>query len=1340
MELSFDHYPVFQANQVLTSRHLNDVFGYLDEQTRLTRANLIGIGIVCGLEIKLDSAGTTISLSKGCGVTSKGYLIVELEDVSLVAYRPYTLPDDVDYPTFKDSGTAYTMWELFEKGEPNTTPLNSPAGFLDDKAVVLFLELKNEDLRNCSPINCDDKGSEVTVTVRRLLMQIADLDKIIAAANQLGTGLTSSDLANALSAELNLPDVPVPRFDVLNSNPSSSDDVYAAFLNVFRTPKLANTTAKALSAAYAAFQPLLKASYPADPFANFSTTFGFLDSAPKSVTQVRFLQYYVDLFEDLLHAYDEFRWKGVELICACCPPDGLFPRHLMLGLLHPEKSSHPAQYRETFRPSPAIGNCAADSEALLQLFTRLVEMAARFTNAPSLPKANDQARIDPQIRITPSVLGDVLLAKKAIPYYYRQNGTPPLYQLWSREKTLRNRATQNLSYRYDEYSPAAPLFVSDPLRYDLERYNFLRIEGYLGKDYQRVLTSLLLLKAQYRLPIDIVALRTGAYDDTQPVDLSQESARFEDLETLYDALREEVLSSLAEGAMDLYDVVISDNKLQGGAPQLPLLRKYAPNYRYPAGSVGAVYEEHLARFQGFSYIDVDQTLISDPKFAQEVLKVYCQLFVSISDLPLENRPHAVALFYFSKLAEILPVSLDTLAYVDFENRYQDLLALVRYFRNDMASQVPPDLKTFVPEAELIDQFDEILFNCKLEAVKAVHDEYTRRLGELKKRQFLSSFLQQHPGIQHKAGVPMGGTFLIIYHGEPVTGLNVSDNVIVNTGAIAEAFGPKLAPNFAKAAGLVNTAAPQNTGAVDINTKMAQLSGELKNLDVNQFALSDAINRLSSNQALLQNPDIKLVLGSLTGNIPHAPKKPGQGIDDPAAEIIASAVNALDNGTVIADFFLPYKLCSDVPGIDFVLPKIPPSLSTKIGCTNSDGNASVEITVKGGVQPYDLAVDGGTYDALRSPQLLPAGTHTLKVRDAEGLESTPQTISIPATIALGTVQYTCDGGKYTAAFSITGGTPPYTVNGKAIPGNTFTTDPVDSGTAVDIEVLDNLKCSLKQSLTHDCPPPCDLPCNGIAVRRGYRFWMPAPDAQNQYKKFGVGRISFSVDADATTHVDLSAKVQPIITAKPADLNASFEKVAVSWLNAINKLIAAEPKLNGGGKANWLALSYESLGAGRLGTLWIEHFECLNFSINIDCVLGLSGGSQHMVSNYDSTGTNLQVVQTPPAAPVTIPAFDGQKSDKCNPGTPVTNLCPEAPQIGLTISKTVNGSSVTLQVTVDHDSPDLQFLWEVQDAKPAMGNGRKFTTTLTNIANKPLVSVTAFTKDGCSVSKATQIIVG
>jgi hypothetical protein len=62
------NYPEFVPDQLLTSEHLNQLFGYLEEQGRLTRTNLIGIGIVCGLEVKTNAAGTQITITKGCGV------------------------------------------------------------------------------------------------------------------------------------------------------------------------------------------------------------------------------------------------------------------------------------------------------------------------------------------------------------------------------------------------------------------------------------------------------------------------------------------------------------------------------------------------------------------------------------------------------------------------------------------------------------------------------------------------------------------------------------------------------------------------------------------------------------------------------------------------------------------------------------------------------------------------------------------------------------------------------------------------------------------------------------------------------------------------------------------------------------------------------------------------------------------------------------------------------------------------------------------------------------------------------------------------------------------------
>ncbi len=1344
-----DHFPVFEANQVLTNGHLNDIFNYLDEQTRLTRANLIGMGIVCGLEIKLNAGSTAIQLSKGCGVTSQGYLIVEPEDVNLVSYRTnYLVPADPDYPAFKDATTKiqYPLWELFPDGESNTTLLGNTTGFLDDKAVLLFLELKKQGLRNCSPNNCDDKGAEVTATVKRLLIQRVDLAKIIAAANALGGGLTSSDLESALLAQLNLPDVRLPRFDVLNTSPATSNDIFAAFLNVFRTGKLALATGDALNAAYTVFKPLLQEAYPVNPFGDFNTAFGFLDNTPATTDQVQFLQYYVDLFDDLLRAYDEFRWKGVELICACCPPDGLFPRHLMLGLLYPEKVSQPGIYRQDFLASSAISGCVERSKDVLQLFQRLVEMTKRFTNAPSLPKVNDKARIDPQIRITPSTLGDKLLSGKAIPYYYQQNGTPPVYKMWSSEKTRRNRANQNLSYRYDEYIPAAPVFVGNPLRYDLEPYNFLRIEGHLGKNYQHVLSTLLLLKSQYRLPVEVVALRSGVYDDTQPVDLSKESARFQDLEALYDALREELLSSLAEGMMYLYDIAVGGSKLPGGTPNHALLKTHAPNYRYAAGTVGAWYEKYLALFQSRPYIDVNQNQID----VNAVLVVYCSLFsgttAGTDELPSTYYAHAVSIYYFSKLAEILPAALDALAYADFENKYQDLLGLVRFFRSDAVSHIASEFQAFAPQEDLIDHFDQVLFSCKLDPIKSIHDEYMRRIRALKQKQFLANFMAHHPGMQHKAGVPLGGTFIVVYHQDPAPTLSFVDTLGLNAATLSEALGTKpvltggdATPLMMRKAAVSGEASVTDTSHVDLGLTL----GVPAAAGINTLALTDAISRISSDQSLVLNPDIRFVLGSLTGQIPILNVNlPSSGLGDQAAKVISTAVNELADGTVIADFYLPYLISSDCAAVQFVLPKTPPTFSIKIGCPNPEAFTPVTVTAKGGLPPYEVKIDEHAYQPLGDALPLNAGAHTLIIRDAESTESAAQSVMVPTPITFGEPAFQCseDFNSYTATFLVSGGTTPYTVNATAIAGNTYTTDSIASGSGASIEVMDGNQCSAIKEVTHTCVKPCDLPCSGIALRRGYRFWLPEPDANKSYKSFKLEKLVFLFDFPQGGSVDLSADVQSIIqVANLNDLNANFAVVVQKWLDQINQLIA---KITG--KPDWLKLSYESDKPGTLGILWIEYFECLEFDIQIASSFRRSDVNEGLSVAYSPKGTTLTLQSLGQANGeiVNIPAFDGTKIDKCNPGTPVETLCAKAPALALKIGKQLDGLTLSVNVTPSRsDIPVVAYLWEVQDANPAMANTQKAKFTFTSTDPKPKrIRVTAFTVEGCRVIQDDTIILG
>lgn len=67
------HYPRFSQGQPLTSTTLNNSFGYIEEQSRLTRAELLGTGILTGLEYEYK--GGVVRVKKGTALTPDGFLI-----------------------------------------------------------------------------------------------------------------------------------------------------------------------------------------------------------------------------------------------------------------------------------------------------------------------------------------------------------------------------------------------------------------------------------------------------------------------------------------------------------------------------------------------------------------------------------------------------------------------------------------------------------------------------------------------------------------------------------------------------------------------------------------------------------------------------------------------------------------------------------------------------------------------------------------------------------------------------------------------------------------------------------------------------------------------------------------------------------------------------------------------------------------------------------------------------------------------------------------------------------------------------------------------------------------
>jgi len=1279
-----DTYAVFEANQVLTEAHLNDLFAYLDEQERLTRANLIGIGIACGLEIEPDVTAGTIRLAKGCGVTSQGYLIVEPRDVALVSWRSYVLPEQLGYPTFQDTSVApptqIPLWELFPAGEPGTQPLGSGGLSLEDKAVVLFLELKQEGLRTCSPNSCDDRGAAVTATVRRLLVATTDLDAVIAAADRLDDGLALRTVEADLLARLQLPDLHLPRVDVPNSGPVTSEEVLAAFQRAFVTERIAERTGQALTRAYQAFRPLVARAYPTDPFADFGTTFGFLDTVPTTAAEVRFLQYYWDLFDDLLRAYDEFRWAGADLMCACCPPDGLFPRHLMLGVLTPAAVPEPGAYRHRFLPSPVVSGCDARSDDVLLLFSRLVGMVESFTNDPPLP-AFRKGAVDPQIRITPTVWGSGPLGETAIPYYYRQDGAPPLHRVWNPDRTRRRRADQNLSYRADEYGPGTPSFVTEPLRFELEPHNFLRIEGHLGKSVRSAMSTLLTHTSRFRLPIEVVALRTGAFDQSAPVDLTTADCRFEDLEAIYATLRAELTCFLCAEVRYFYDL-----PHEGGSPVtdakesiLGLLRECAPGYLVQPGTLGRLIEDALDRHRG-------------PVLVRRVAVISPRNVFAFHAFALVN---GIEQLWARLSQDVRHLDLDGV-----DDAHTQLVEVAAEFERARVVAVESGAPGNFGAPGLDARLSDILFRCRLDPFRALHVEYERRFREVQQAQFLSFFLQKHPGIQHKSGVPLGGTFIVVYHESTSTDVRRRDS---DRPGVVEAVGERR-PALRELVAERSRVVPSDAG-----------EGE--------DALSQALARLEYDLDLAANPDVQNVFQLLTGKVLVGRRSPGEG----GSRIYVDAVAELPDGTVIADFFLPYICCSDCSPIHFTLSKDRPRLDLQVGCTNADGNAEVTLTAQGASGAVSVQVDGGPFEASTGTLLLAVGAHTVVIRDDDGAESAPTPVTVPPALRIGDEQTIEDAAAqtYQVTFAVSGGTPPYAADPGGVAGSTYTSPSVPSGQAVTVTITDAAGCTAEETFRHVVEPVCDLPCEGQAVRAGFRFWLPVPRTRLPLVEYRAEPVSLRIADPGGGAFDLGDRVAAIVNPQGPlpGTSAKFTEVMAGWMEQINAVIASEV-----GSDDWVRLAYEPPQRGTTtGTLRIDRLVCLDLVFTLGVAFSQGQKASRLEIEYSTKGTSVHDRETDASA--FIPFFDPSTSDKCRPQEPPVDVCAGV-DVRVRIERAFDRGGVVMTAEPAGGEEPVAFLWEVQDARPALADGNRVRFEFDPVEpTEKLVRLTAFTEAGC-----------
>jgi hypothetical protein len=955
-----NEYLVFQADQLLTNDSLNQMFYYLDQQNRWTRNKLIGIGIVCGLEIVLKPG--VIEITKGVGVSSQGYLIIIPDPKSCTYYTPYspidtpndlpfTYPGDLPfYKSFCASKNIYLLltdgeYDALETGQQKIAQTISSATdkFFNDYVVVLFLEANEMDLKNCDAFDCNNKGEKMMLQVRPLLVKKTDLP-----------GKPNSNNDNGNTINIIAPIAELKRFNVTSQNLQSSDDIINAFLNLVDDGTL-SAVANAYNYCYQNYNSLL--NNPSD----FNTLLNDLKNFRNIILQKNhlFIQYFYDFIDDLIKAYKEFIFKIRGMLSACCPDENLFPLHLVLGEASTNSSALINDiFRTYFIYSPLFSKQENGAGETAFLYRRMELLVKEFT---ILFQTSIRESVT---RITPSMYEFHWLSERAIPYYYNVNDTGnELYQSWNYYKSSHGIADRNLGYNANLYNNID--VVIQPLLYDIERYNFFRIEGHIGQDYTQVLKNILGQRSSFNLPFDVVAI---AADQLPANAANLPECNILDLETDYKLMLSELAcklhtpfclvtkfpypyARLATNTAAINTDISSINTLKTAAFQNISSSFATLAVAYQKGDFMHKYCVPNAATVGSFYLN---SLSNAAGFINPIQQVKSKDFTSLLYYNIFNFVDAVE----SLMQLVMSSSIASLDIIKFQQQYNltktsaSLLVILiaEYYENAITGDtIAAWLKDL--EIDLVsEEFTTLIYSCLDERLQTLKAEYNRRLQQYQLQRSFLYYYQKYPGLEHKAGVPKGGTFVLVYHSAPQpTILTGRINAIQNA-------------NFPLTSG-------NQIADVSINNDTINLIRSF--VDDCNDAPTAKKKTIIDILTFLQTPPPKY---QLPGNV------------------------------VIADFYVPYLCCSDCAPIAYVLKEPDPAPADKpvikMGTTfcDSDKTQPVAVSPAGGTfsdasgKPIKgLDATGPTF----TPTAAGAGTYVI-IYTVGGVASDPVTVTVLQT--------------------------------------------------------------------------------------------------------------------------------------------------------------------------------------------------------------------------------------------------------------------------------------------------------------------------------------------------------
>ncbi|SIT20108.1 PKD domain-containing protein [Chryseobacterium gambrini] len=503
-------YRKFSKGQYIEYTQFNEFLDFFEDQDRLSRVMLQGVGIVCGFKPELTYSNkklNSIKLSQGVAVTTDGDLLT-LNNTSKVSEELYvsdlkTISIDskeythfkkynnfkVNYPAFYDeNGGQIELWELATAQEA-TSDFQQVVNFtdLEDQYLMLYLESYEKEVKPCRGVDCDNHGIQqirnlkVLVTNEQGVNYILQKDRIqphplfiediLGSVKQERVILERLIQEKGIETRFSYADLKNMYADVLERNGYGE----LVFRKIYEISKMFGLPV----ADHLTFKSVLEEC--------LNLPFGF--------------QYAYDVVKDLTATYSEIIRLLPKTFTKCLPDFASFPKHMMLGKLNSETQLDSSRHQ--FYNSPVL-----DDEKAMQRVKTLISRFNLQVQNFKYPNRNVEVigndipiEAESAIKITPSQKSE-FLGNKAIPFYYRI--TDNFLKVWDFNKVRTPAFRNNVGYNSGLFSQES--YVRKPLGFNIDRASFYNIEGHQGMHFQDAFDQIKKIRDEQQLGFDIMLL------------------------------------------------------------------------------------------------------------------------------------------------------------------------------------------------------------------------------------------------------------------------------------------------------------------------------------------------------------------------------------------------------------------------------------------------------------------------------------------------------------------------------------------------------------------------------------------------------------------------------------------------------------------------------------------------------------------------------------------------------------------------------------------------------------------------------------------------------------------